>query len=202
MREAPGLFVDVGANLGLFTLNIATLPGTTVLAIEPDCAICTALRSNIALNKLENVRVFNGGVGATHDVLPIAARSENNAGTTFTGLSGEQRANWVPVLPLDTIIESIIGKEARPRLMKMDIEGAEKAALDGIDWLGPLRPQNIILEFNIYSAAGWDSFGAMRDFFVGRGYSLHSVDGNALEHDCRLGDLIEDNIWLRDTGIR
>lgn len=59
-----GTFVDVGANIGLYTVALANhLKGTgCVVAIEPNPVCVERLRSNIAFNSLPQVKVFDVGV--------------------------------------------------------------------------------------------------------------------------------------------
>jgi FkbM family methyltransferase len=200
LAEAPGPFVDVGANVGLFTLVAAAIPGTTVVAIEPDCENCARLRGNVRLNGFGNVKIFNGAVGSRTGIAVIAARSANNAGSRFT-LSAAigtpvSDHDWVPLLTLDQVLTSLLAGKKRPVLMKLDIEGAEPDALAGLDWSAARRPRNIIFEYNNLSAEAWGSFHEMQTFFGERRYALHSVAGAPVAGHIALP---EDNIWASDT---
>ncbi|MGC4085037.1 MAG: FkbM family methyltransferase [Vicinamibacterales bacterium] len=62
----PGdVVVDVGANVGLYSVVCATCVGDTgtVIALEPSPRIANFLRGNVAVNRLSNVRVLNVAVG-------------------------------------------------------------------------------------------------------------------------------------------
>lgn len=61
---AGGTFVDVGANIGLYSLALAGhLRGTgRVVAIEPNPICCERLRANVAFNGLTQVALFPVGV--------------------------------------------------------------------------------------------------------------------------------------------
>lgn len=199
LAESPGSFIDVGANIGLFTLVAASVPGTTVVAIEPDCENCSHLRTNIRLNAFANVTIFNGAVGKQTDISAIAARSANNAGSVFTSNGvGEPSLvrDWVPTLTLEHVLASLLAGKERPVLMKLDIEGGESDALAGLAWSDAHRPQNIIFEYNALSAERWRSFEAMRGFFADHGYWLQTVTGVPIEQNTPLP---EDNVWASEV---
>uniref|UniRef100_A0A7C2K2G8 FkbM family methyltransferase n=1 Tax=Schlesneria paludicola TaxID=360056 RepID=A0A7C2K2G8_9PLAN len=197
LSERPGPFIDVGANVGLFSIAMARVAGATVVAIEPDCENCTHLRNNVRLNGYSNVQIFNGAVSSETGVASISVRQQKNSGTAFTSRTptAGDRSDWVPLLTLDQVLAPLLSPESRPTLIKLDIEGAEKEALLGLNFDGPFRPHNLILEYNILSEPTWGSFDGLRAFFEDRGYSLHSIHGQSVA----AGDhLPEDNIWARD----
>ena len=205
LSKRPGIFVDVGANVGLFTVALGSIPDTTVIAIEPDCSNCAQLRHNLELNGLTNVHVFNGGVARDAAIASIAKRSRNNAGSAYTQLhslnepdpaASSGARDWVPLLRLEQVLASITPAGPRPELITLYIEGAEFEALSGLDWNGPHRPYNVIFEHNALSESSWGSFEIMSEFFAARGYSLFTVDGKKLEGMPAL----EDNVWAREVS--
>src|SRR5208283_897383 len=63
----PGMTVlDIGANLGLYSLLLARSVGPSgrVIAFEPDPDLCALLRANCAANGLANVEAHNMALGA------------------------------------------------------------------------------------------------------------------------------------------
>ena len=60
-----GVFVDIGANIGYYSLNAARLGAQKVIAIEPNPTILSRLNDNIALNNLSSkIAVHDVAVGA------------------------------------------------------------------------------------------------------------------------------------------
>src|SRR5262249_887460 len=62
---APGdVFIDVGANIGYYSLLASKLVGEfgLVVAIEPSPTIFNTLKNNLALNKARNIRLVNMAV--------------------------------------------------------------------------------------------------------------------------------------------
>jgi len=123
--DSTGVFYDIGANVGFYTLLASMLiaPGT-VFAFEPLPTNIDYLRKHLALNGIKNV-----------DVLEVAV--SDNVGSFFfqeeaTRAMGRLQADGnrrVQTVTLDALIQK--GRVAPPNYIKMDIEGAEVQALLG-----------------------------------------------------------------------
>jgi FkbM family methyltransferase len=126
-------FIDGGANIGLFTLVAASRVGPTghVFAFEPAPPTASLLRQNVALNRFGAVRVVEAALGAT------------KATTKFTSFTGEGAglSSFAPAVSVGgvrvdvavTTLDDAIDSNCLPtlRLVKLDLEGAECAALQG-----------------------------------------------------------------------
>jgi FkbM family methyltransferase len=122
--------LDVGANLGLYTLVAARYSGL-VHAFEPYPPVLERLRHNLESNQVPNVTVHPVGLGATKAALPFAPPPDDNLGLgSFehaTGGTADQR--------LKVVAGDVYLREAgvtRVDFIKMDIEGFEKPALAGL----------------------------------------------------------------------
>jgi len=201
MARQPGLFVDIGANFGWYSCAIAAIAGATVISIEPDCENCAALRANLALNQLSKVTVINGAVGANFAAVQMVRRAGSNSGTVAIKSSDEEpgiRGDWAATIPLDLLLERIVVPPVRPVLIKLDVEGFEPQALAGLDFAGPFRPKNILMEFDpMLAPAAWGSLNALQAFFAAKGYRLFDVFGRPLTED---QPVAEANIWARDQS--
>jgi len=199
MAAESGLFVDVGANFGWYTCAVASMAGATVIGIEPDAENCAGLRANIDRNGLRNVVVFHGAVGAQPALLPMSRRSPGNSGTVAVAAGGPVPASgsyWVGSTPLQNLLGALVQPSARPVLIKIDVEGFEPEVLDGLDFAGPFRPKNILIEYDrTLGAAAWGSYGNFAAFFAQRGYDVFDVTGRPFSGD---GPLLEENAWARD----
>jgi FkbM family methyltransferase len=142
----PGdVFVDVGANVGLFSVVAARRVGRTgkVFSFEPVPETMKALSATIYLNGLADiVTPFPYAAGSK----PGSARI--NLGRTcghssFLPLEDTQQAIDVEVVALDDVIEG-----ARVDLIKIDVEGWELHVLDGLRRTLAANPNaSILLEF-------------------------------------------------------
>jgi FkbM family methyltransferase len=122
----PGDVVwDIGANVGFFTLLAARLvrPGGCVVAIEPQPRNLELLWRHLVLNAVTGATVVEGAVS---DAPGTAAF--DTAGSPSMGhlTAGEGIA-----VTVHTIDGLVAGGVPAPRVIKMDIEGAESRALAG-----------------------------------------------------------------------
>jgi FkbM family methyltransferase len=124
----PGdIVVDVGAGSGLETLPFSRRVGEAgrVIAIEAHPLIFRCLEATQRLNRLANVTTVHAAVGAVNQDVLISDASDYQANTTLT-----ERGVAVPGRTLDSIISGL--DIDRIDLLKMNIEGGERAALDGM----------------------------------------------------------------------
>jgi len=150
----PGdVFVDVGANCGLFAVFAARKVGPTgrVLAIEPLPAMQARLRFNVTANGFTNVTVCPTAVGALPGEATIHVSKKQYGHASLVGTDGEELT--VPVTPLHAIVESAGVK--RIDALKIDIEGFEDRALMPFIRTAPrqLWPARIFMEVD--HAARW-----------------------------------------------
>jgi FkbM family methyltransferase len=132
----PGdVALDVGSNVGFFTLIMARLvgPSGTVVAVDPVPANARAVGKNARLNGFSNIRVCE--VAATDRPGEVELLvSETSAFSRVAGLVRDDNVASCIVVegrPLDDLID---GREVPvPSLVKIDIEGAEIAALRGLE---------------------------------------------------------------------
>ncbi len=131
----PGdALVDVGANVGYFSLLGARLVGPTgrVLAVEPSPPTVTRLRENVALNRYDTVTIADCAASDCDGTVEITECIDRNSGMNTMRPSAGARRRWtVPALRLDSLIPA----DWPVRLIKLDIEGAEALALRGLSGL-------------------------------------------------------------------
>ena len=128
--------IDVGANLGLFSVMCAAIVGKDgkVLAAEPVPQMLNILRSNIARNKLENVIVFAGAVTNTRQTCEIHTVEGGEEYSSLQSIAHPDRPEGkevkiaVPGIPLDELVEQ---HGLRPAIIKVDTEGAEGLVFSG-----------------------------------------------------------------------
>lgn len=115
---SSSLFVDVGANIGLYSI-FAAERGAEVIAVEPSPSRAARLRENLDLN------------GYEAEVLEVALTEEPGEVRMTTGLDGRNRITEDPsgdstqTLTLDQVIGE------RDATVKIDVEGAEHLVLRG-----------------------------------------------------------------------
>jgi FkbM family methyltransferase len=122
----PGdLFVDVGANVGCYTVLASGAAGADSLAFEPSPATYRSLMDNIHLNVLNSVRAMNAAVGAERGELQFTEGFDTMNHVVAPGETN-QRSIKVPV---HTLSEMLNGRP--PSLIKIDTEGFETEVIRG-----------------------------------------------------------------------
>jgi FkbM family methyltransferase len=123
----PGdLVVDVGANIGLITIEAGGLvgPAGRVISIEPNPRIGSYLKKNIHLNRLKNVMVLQTALGKEKGVARFwCARDDDRSHIVRKG------GIAVPITTLDEVMQAEPGRPID--LLKIDVEGFEMAVLEG-----------------------------------------------------------------------
>jgi FkbM family methyltransferase len=125
------IVLDVGANIGVFTKKALALGASKVVAIEPVPANVECLKRNLQREIREGrVVVVEKGAWDKEDVLEMNIDAGNAAAHSFARQRGPQQTRQL--LPLTTI-DRIAADLGLPRVdfIKMDIEGAERRAVDG-----------------------------------------------------------------------
>lgn len=140
--------VDVGANVGIFTVYAAARVGPRgkVIAIEPSSENVDVLRKNLELNDIENAVVIHAGASATDQTLKLFLAQESFCNSfieepeQYTG-----RSERVRVRPLDDLLLETGTDRGAVRFIKIDVEGAEMDVLVGASRTILAKPLAIIL---------------------------------------------------------
>lgn len=126
--------LDVGANIGFFSLLSATRAGAggSVVAFEPAPRARQRLHENIDLNQLRNVTVLAVCASDAPGTVTLYEGPKAHTGISSMRPIGEgANAVTVDAQPVDDLIERI----PPIRLVKIDVEGAELMALRGMEGL-------------------------------------------------------------------
>lgn len=136
-------FVDIGANVGIYSL-LAARAGARVVAVEPQPAVFARLAFNVRANGFESVAAEQAAVADRAGTFEITI-DERNLGHSGGATAGG-RAITVPCTTLLALLDAH-GIE-RPDLLKIDVEGAEDVILLAFFENAPAarHPAAIILE--------------------------------------------------------
>jgi FkbM family methyltransferase len=122
--------LDIGANIGYFTLLMARRVGPTgkVIAFESVPSVYNVLCENLRLNGFNQVQAECKAVA---DVLGQGAmQSDLNNPLSFIGRLSERGDSTVPLVNIDRYVETA-GLE-RLDFVKIDVEGAEDTVIRGM----------------------------------------------------------------------
>lgn len=130
----PGdTFVDVGANVGYFTLLASKIVGPKgrVISIEACPSIYEHLVKNISLNKLTNVVSLNRAITDACGRVEIFRAANHNLGaSSLLSASDSVSEGFVEAATLSDVLAENGGLSARA--IKIDVEGAESSVVTGM----------------------------------------------------------------------
>jgi FkbM family methyltransferase len=170
---AGGVVWDIGANIGFFTLIAARLvDGGKVVAFEPLPANLEAIRRNVALNGLGNVEIIDVALSDTEGTADLQLHSQKTWAKLDTSSDTGFQQGLQATAHLEVQVSTIDRQLQRlpaPDLVKIDIEGAEVAALRGATVLLTEHRPTIICEFH-------GTNEAVSELLESHGYTLQTVE--------------------------
>lgn len=121
----PGdLFVDVGANIGSYTVLASAVCRAETIAVEPDPGTAAFLHRNIQVNGIEpRVTVVEAALGQHDGVAQFTVGLDT---TNKIAPDGDQRTREVRVRRMDDLLQG-----RAPTLIKLDVEGFEPEVIAG-----------------------------------------------------------------------
>jgi FkbM family methyltransferase len=171
--------LDVGANEGLYTLFFRRRVGLQglVIAVEPSKRERARLERNLSLNGFSDVRIVAAALSDRSGSAQLHVAEDDHAGhNTLGGFAAgwvkSARDEAVPLVTLDALVEA--QGIRRIDVIKLDIEGAELAALRGAVAL--LKRDHPILLFEVMEESlqtQGTSAAELLNFVRGLGYALY-----------------------------
>jgi FkbM family methyltransferase len=176
----PGMqVVDIGANVGLFTVALAKMVGPSgrILAIEPDPTNARLLKANVKRTGASCVTVCQCGAGATQASAKLT-RSATNFGDHRIGPGDAAHSEEVEIelKAVDDLVRE--NNFTRVDFIKLDVQGFEGVVVEGMrEVLNRYKPM-VMTEFwpvrmNVVRPGSADTFLAT---FFDAGYTASSVD--------------------------
>jgi FkbM family methyltransferase len=178
---AGNVVADVGAHWGYFTLLAATLCGEAgrVIAFEPYPRNVSILTKNVRANRLSNIDIVPGAVTDREGFADLFLSHDTSGNSLISVPPGAKlvpgRCDRLAVrtLALDDFFASA---RCTPTLVKIDIEGGELAALDGMrELIRKTRDLALIVELNPFYFPGARG-GALLRRLSDEGFALTIVD--------------------------
>lgn len=204
----PGMnVVDAGANVGQYTLLASTCVGATgsVHSFEPVPFTFNRLQQHVHINSLTNVFPNMKALWSskTRLSLSLPAKTDGNSGAYSVGGNELDTAVEACAVSLDSYKSD--NKLGRIGLIKMDIEGAELFALQGMkEVLSQDRP-NILMEVNKDACRTLNySPNSIWDLLIGEmGYQAWAIKHSAdICHPIyNLDDITQSNILFHSENL-
>lgn len=194
-------FIDVGAHVGYFSLLAGQRIGREgyLRAFEASPTVFATLQANLSRNGIDPNRAENVAIVDGHDWVGTKPATWQHAGSITIDLPGSEEPlgeRWVVGRSLASVLVEL--PPQRPLLVKLDIDGAEFAAREGIAELlrsGPaemallievtpklaISPRGTELANGEQLVAELQAAGDMACFVVGEHYHLHDLYPSEVE---------------------
>lgn len=132
----PGdVFVDVGANVGSWTLAAARAVGPQglVIAVEPVPHMADALRRSARANRLANVRVAEVALAEAGGTRPFSVEHGNSGGSRLGLMDNDAEREFSAITVRTAPLDEVAREHGLSRLdvVKIDVEGFESDVLAG-----------------------------------------------------------------------
>ncbi len=171
LREAD-VFFDVGANVGVYSVLAAGVAGARTVAVEPGREAAATLALNLRVNNLmDRVDIRAEAVGAMRGVVKFTRGLDTlNHVAPAEGARGDEAK-----VHMTTIDHLSVGQ--CPRLIKLDTEGYETAAIEGAErTLADARLWGLIVELDGHGQRyGYDE-AALHRRLMQLGFAAHAYD--------------------------
>ena len=177
---SPGkVFVDAGANFGIYTLLASKIVGEAgrVISFEPSSRAFPVLRRNIALNGFKNVLALPLALTDKPGRARLYYHSAVGCDSLGKDASFEQDAHTeeIGTESLDNVLKHT--SVGRVDVIKMDVQGAEELALRGANEIVTSTRPIVIFEFFPEGAVSLGlSPNGTWNFLEGCGYEFFIVD--------------------------
>jgi FkbM family methyltransferase len=126
--------VDIGANIGSFTVLAAKVvgPGGRVISFEPVSATFARLEENVALNGYSNVECRQAAVDGREGTLPIHVDPKSALSTGYIEKDGHEEivTEIVPCVTMEQVFRD--HHIERINLLKVDCEGGEHGIFESL----------------------------------------------------------------------
>ena len=145
--RAGDVCVDIGANIGYFTILMSKLTGEDgkVFAFEPINSLYEQASESIRINNLKNVTLYNTACGEERKTGTIYTFADNIGKSSL--LSEAELSTGTEVVTVDTL-DTLLKNIHKIDFMKIDVEGYEFEVLVGGKEILQKHKPKIIFEYN------------------------------------------------------
>ena len=171
-KNKPNIFIDIGANFGIYSLRISKLfQILKVIAFEPVLTTFNKLKMNIKINNLgRRIKTYNIGLSNTNGLKKMVALKRRNyiqsGGFSFNipkrKLTNEEITQYHKTIKGDEILKF----KKKKIVIKIDVEGYENKVLSGIKNL--LNNNKILLQIEIFD----DNLKKINKFLLEKKFKL------------------------------
>ncbi len=177
------VFVDCGANIGLWSCYAGAKIGNPdqVIAVEAGDEVGKTLRANHALNRGSFTLMPNAIWSKSGETMTFKVHKRHAGSSLMDDASepaGDVRRIEVKTITIDDIVEQALRRSPRARdvVIKLDVEGVERPAMDGAQ--RTLKGRNAMV---VYEDHGKERESETTADFLRRWLKVYYVDGDTTQ---------------------
>lgn len=156
-KIGQGVFLDVGANIGYYSLMAARHGASRVVAFEPNPELAERFRLNVELNQFsDRIEVVEVALGEKKGTVNLMLDDVDLGSSSIVSDVRGNRAIPVDVAPLSEVLTKM--DVTQIDVLKIDVEGMEDRILKRFFLTAEksLLPKMVIIEDSSKSAWNWD----------------------------------------------
>lgn len=139
---------DIGANIGLTTLLFSNI-ANEVYSFEPSPSTYKILDFNIASAGINNVKIFNIGIGEKEESLSITFSKDNRSGGFISDMMQlDENMYTTESIKCERLDDFFSRQDVYPDFIKIDVEGFESNVLKGGIGILKEKKPTVVLELN------------------------------------------------------
>jgi FkbM family methyltransferase len=199
---APGtLCIDVGANVGYFTVVLGAVMGCLVHAFEPQEDLCDLIRRTCKMNGIDRKVIIHNLAAGSEVGEAVLGRDHDTANAQIIRSgNGSGIKTRIPVDRIDNLL-----CKTPTSFVKIDAEGYEPYVIDGMEQLINDSPGlQICME---WTPSKYDNASHFMDFMrrkfqlclIGGGGDLTPATDIDIDRLIELGEDDFENVWFRRT---
>lgn len=194
-------FVDIGANLGYFTVIAAMLlKDAPIFAFEMDATLAPLIEQNLELNGHKGARIVSAAVGEANGVFVSYIPHPVKFIEPVTGMRTEpfRVEMTATTINLDSYFAD---SPILPNFMKIDVDGAEMAVLSGMGRLLAQPDLQMLLEIHSHHLPQFKSSAeAVLDFLYKHGFKTYFLEHFRNDTDGCLREIYDARDLTAETG--
>ena len=148
LGQRNSTFIDVGANVGVFLIDIARRDNVQVIGFEPSVKHIESIRKSMIINSRNNYVLYSNLVGDLEKWVPFSLGKSVEGSSVFNGSIGDP---IIKQICLDDIAEINCLSVDHPLILMIDVEGYEPNVLKGSSKILSKHKPLILFEYNFVS---------------------------------------------------
>lgn len=184
--NAPFIFLDIGANQGLYTIGAASNENCVLaVALEPVPRTFSLLQKNLRLNGVVGkTKAIDAAISNRSGFAEMRMNANHSGGATLASgwpLEGELKDQQIHVwLISGAELDQLLPRMTYPIMVKIDVEGFEPVVIEELlHTCFAKRIYEIFLEIN----EDWVDVALIRDRLCGGGFSEQRTIGSGSHYD-------------------